>query len=65
VADLSRDLGVVIVVDPQVGARHFSGTLSIKGTPDAVLSRLQAIVGLTIVRNGSVWRVQPARGSSS
>jgi transmembrane sensor len=64
-SDLERNLGISVVVDPNVAARVFSGTLSIAGRPEQVMARLAAMTGLAIAHNGMTWRIRLARGAPS
>ena len=56
-ADLSRNLGLEVVADPAVARRPFRGVLILDGGPDAVASRLPALLGVSLQRTGNRWRL--------
>lgn len=56
-ADLTRNLGLQVVADPAVAGRPFRGVLILDGGPDAVASRLPALLGVSLQRTGNRWRL--------
>lgn len=61
-ADLGRNIGQAVEVDPGVAGRHFSGTLAISGKPEDVMARTAPLLGVRIVRQGDGWRMTAADG---
>lgn len=54
-ADLGRNTGQSIHVDPRVSNKRFSGTLVLSGKPKDVLMRTAPLLGVRIIRQGNGW----------
>lgn len=58
-ADLSRNMGQAVTVDPRLAAQRFSGTLMIGGSPEAVMARNAPLLGIAVVRQDGGWVMTP------
>ncbi|HEV2568942.1 FecR family protein [Sphingomonas sp.] len=54
-ADLHRNLGVPVGVDPSLQARRFTGMVQLDGGTETVFERLSALMGVRAVRSGAGW----------
>jgi transmembrane sensor len=54
-ADLRRNLGVPVKVDPALAERRFTGLVQLDGRPELVFERLSALLGVRAVRSGGGW----------
>lgn len=61
-ADLSRSLGVRIVVSPDLANRPFHGTIALDGTGPRQLARLQHALGVTIEAGPAGWIMKSLGG---
>ncbi|RZJ42895.1 MAG: DUF4880 domain-containing protein [Brevundimonas sp.] len=57
--DLARVLGRTVTVSPELAARRFSGSLTLRGTAAMQRSRLQLLLGVSVVADGEGWRLEP------
>jgi transmembrane sensor len=55
--DLSRNLGVPVLVDPALSGRRFSGTIMIDRNRKRFFNRLGALLGVTMRQDGASWRM--------
>lgn len=60
-ADLARNLGTRVNVDPAIAMRPFSGTIVIDPNADRMFSRLGAVLDVDAVRNGTNWTLRPRK----
>jgi transmembrane sensor len=58
-ADLSRNLGATVAVDPALATRRFSGTIVLDGPAEAMMPRIAPVLNVRIVRDGDGWRIVP------
>lgn len=56
-ADLSRNLGLSIIADPQVAGRPFRGVINLGDSRSAPPAGLGPLLGVRIVRQGNDWRL--------
>lgn len=56
-ADLSRNLGVRVIVDPALAQRQFSGTIIIDQDANEVFGRLGRLLGIVVSRDSGSWRM--------
>lgn len=54
-ADLHRNLGVPVKVDPALEARRFTGVVQLDGDTEKVFGRLSALLGVRAVPVGAGW----------
>lgn len=54
-ADLRRNLGVPVRVDPALSARRFTGLVQLDGDQELLFGRLSALLGVRAVRTGNGW----------
>ncbi|RZJ89700.1 MAG: iron dicitrate transport regulator FecR [Brevundimonas sp.] len=57
--DLGRALNRAIAVSPELAARRFSGSLNTRGTAATQKSRLELLLGVSVVDDGEGWRLEP------
>lgn len=57
--DLGRALTQPVTVSPELADRHFSGSLNLRGTTAMQRSRLELLLGVTVVDSGEGWRLEP------
>ena len=57
-SDLSRSLGTEIIIDPDVAALPFTGSIRLENDA-ATLPGFAATLGLQARRSGSAWRIEP------
>lgn len=57
--DLSRTLGAVIAVSPEIAARPFHGTIAIDGSRSGELKRLKHALGVELEPVSSGWKMKP------
>jgi len=55
VADVSRRTGIRIRLAPGLASRHFAGSINLEGPPETVISRLEAVLGVSARRDGDGW----------
>ncbi|MBB4099234.1 FecR family protein [Sphingomonas kyeonggiensis] len=60
VADVSRRTGMRIRLAPGLAGRHFAGSINLDGPPEAVISRLEAVLSVSARREGEGWIFAPA-----
>lgn len=60
-ADLSRALGKPVVIAPELADRRISGSLSTRGSPEALRRRLELLLDATVVQSDAGWRITGAR----
>lgn len=60
IADVSRRTGIRIRLAPDLAGRHFAGSINLDGSPEAVISRLEAVLGVSARRDGDGWTFAPA-----
>jgi transmembrane sensor len=58
-SDLSRSLGVTVVVEPRLAARTFAGSVRIDDQPERVLTTFAAALGLVAYRTEAGWSLEP------
>jgi transmembrane sensor len=63
-ADLSRNLGLDVGVTGAAAAQPFSGVILLEGSPQEVLGRTAALLGLDLTRSGSAWTLSKGRGAA-
>ena len=54
-ADLRRNLGVTVRVDPALSARRFTGLVQLDGGQELLFERLSALLEVQAVRTGNGW----------
>lgn len=54
-ADLRRNLGVTVHVDPALSARRFTGLVQLDGGQELLFERLSALLEVQAVRTGNGW----------
>lgn len=54
-ADLRRNLGVPVRVDPAIADRRFTGLVQLDGGQEVLFGRLSALLGVRAVRRGEGW----------
>lgn len=54
-ADLHRNLGVPVSVDPALEARRFTGMVQLDGGTEPVFERLAALMGVRAIRSDAGW----------
>lgn len=54
-ADLRRNLGVQVRVDPAIADRRFTGLVQLDGGQQVLFERLSALLGVRAVRRGEGW----------
>lgn len=54
-ADLSRNLGVPVSVEPAIAARPFTGLIVLDPNRELLFQRLAALLGVRAVRSGGGW----------
>lgn len=59
--DLTRSLGRPVVVAPAIAGQRFSGSMGLAQPSPAFKARLAVLLDVSIVDDGSVWRLQPRR----
>ena len=57
--DLGRTLNRPITVSPELATRRFSGSLNLRGTSAMQKSRLELLLGVTVIEDGEGWRLEP------
>jgi len=60
IADVSRRTGMRIRLAPALAGRHFAGSINLDGSPEAVISRLEAVLSVSARREGDGWIFAPA-----
>lgn len=60
IADVSRRTGMRIRLAPGLAGRHFAGSINLDGPPEAVIARLEALLGVAAHRDGEGWSFTPA-----
>lgn len=60
IADVSRRTGMRIRLAPGLAGRHFAGSINLDGPPETVISRLEAVLGVSARREGDGWIFAPA-----
>lgn len=60
IGDVSARTGMHIRLAPQLAGRHFAGSINLDGQPEAVISRLEAVLGVSARREGDGWTFTPA-----
>ncbi len=61
VADVNRRTGLHIRLAPGLSDRHFAGSINLGGSPDTVIARLEAVLGLAARRDADGWLFVPGR----
>lgn len=59
IADVSRRTGMRIRLAPGLAGRHFAGSINLDGPPEAVISRLEAVLSISARREGDGWIFAP------
>lgn len=54
-ADLRRNLGVPVSLDPALAERRFTGLVQLDAPPELVFERLSALLGVRAARSGAGW----------
>ncbi len=62
--DLSRNLGRRIHAGTGTERIRFTGTLSIRGDPEAVVTRVASLTGTRVSRSGDGWTLDPIAGAA-
>lgn len=57
--DLSRALNRPVTVAPSLAARRFSGSLTTTASPADQKTRLELLLGVTVIETGEGWRLEP------
>ena len=57
--DLSRALGVKIIVSPAIAARTFHGTIAIDGSRPEILARLRRALDVDLEAGSDSWKMKP------
>lgn len=60
-ADIGRNLGTAIKVDPAIARREFTGTIEIDRKQGQMLARMSELLGIEIRRAGDGWVAGPRR----
>jgi len=60
ISDVSRRTGMRIRLAPGLAGQHFAGSINLDGPPEAVISRLEAVLGVSAHREGDGWIFAPA-----
>lgn len=63
-ADLSRNIGVPVAIDPSLAERRFSGTITLDGGAAAVMARLAPLLDVGARRQNHGWRLIPPDGAN-
>ncbi|WCT72216.1 FecR domain-containing protein [Sphingomonas naphthae] len=64
-ADIARSTGRPVFADPSTSGRRFTGGITLRGTPPAVLKRqLEALLGVKVVPSGGGWRLMANDGAA-
>ena len=58
-ADLSRNLGVAVRVDPRLSGRTFSGVIMVDGDQERLFRRVSALLDVKAERSGDGWLLTP------
>lgn len=58
--DLSRSLGVAIIVSPALRTRAVRGVIRLEGGPDDVMPRVALLLDVHASKKGDVWRLLPS-----
>lgn len=59
--DLSRALNRPVTIAPSLADRRFSGSLNTNASPADQKTRLELLLGVTVVETGEGWRLEPRR----
>lgn len=59
ISDVSRRTGMRIRLAPELAGRHFAGSINLDGPPEAVISRLEAVLSVSARREGDGWIFVP------
>ena len=59
--DLSRALNRPITVAPSLEDRRFSGSLNTSASPAQQKTRLELLLGVSVIEDGEGWRLEPRR----
>jgi transmembrane sensor len=65
VLDVTRRTGLRIRLAPGLAGRHFAGSINLAGSPDTVITRLEAVLGLAARRDGEGWTLAPGPDGQS
>ncbi len=55
IADVNRRTGMRIRLAPGLASRHFAGSINLDGSPETVISRLEALLGVAARRDDDGW----------
>ncbi len=55
--DLSRNLGVKVLVDPEIATRQFTGVIQVERNPNTLFARLSSVLGLDVRQTSKGWKI--------
>jgi transmembrane sensor len=64
-ADLERNLGLPVAVEPQAASLAFSGVIMLEGERTTVLKRAAALLGVRLSPDGEGWILEAGAGGAS
>lgn len=57
--DVNRRIGLRTRLSPGLTDRHFAGSVNLNGSPEAVIARLEAVIGIVAHRDNDGWTFAP------